>query len=473
MDDTSRNAAGVSGARFIPAAVRPMPAGASLADRIKALRDNPISILPESVYASGHHVAPLGSRSVHYLAGPDEIRAVMQDDFEAWRKSPLILRMLKPILGDAILTAHGESWRRQRMTLQPALYKKRIARFAPLMSAAGRGAIERLAAGPQPVEVHGVMNDTTFQIIEQALFTDTDGFDRAKVRAAIERLLKEIGRLRYADLLPLPEWAPRAMSGGGRRALKTFRAAALDQIRRRRAAAPAAGGAENAGNLLSLLLDVRDADTGAGLSDIDIRDTLMTFVAAGHETTAIALTWSLYCLAHDRQAQARVRAEADAVFAGVADPGAQESARLTFTRQVIEEALRLFPPAPALGRRAVRDTQICGTPVKKGDVALLAIYALHRNPAYWDTPERFDPDRWSPERRPVDRYRFLAFGGGPRACLGAQFAMLEASLILAQIVQALDIEPVDEPVEPVMQVTLRPRGGLRLRFSRRGGVHDS
>jgi cytochrome P450 len=452
---------------FAPAAVRSMADGAGALERMKALRDNPISVLPDAVYRTDHHIAPLGSRSVHFLAGPDAIRAVMQDDFQAWRKSPLIMRMLRPILGDAILTAHGESWRRQRMILQPALFKKRIARFAPLMTAAGRSAIARLSAGPQPVEVHAVMNDTTFTIIEQALFSDTEGFDRAAVRGAIERLLEEIGRLRYSDLLPFPEWAPRIMSPGGRAALKTFRTAALAQIRRRRSARGEGAQEDGAGDLLSLLMDVRDEETKAGLSDIDIRDTLMTFVAAGHETTAIALTWSLYCLAHDREAQARVRAEAERVFAGVEDPGAGESAQLVFTRQVVEEALRLFPPAPALGRRAVRDTHISETPVKKGDMALLAFYALHRNPGYWDHPDRFDPDRWSPERRPVDRYRFMAFGGGPRACVGAQFAMMEASLILAQIVAALDVDPVDELVEPVMQVTLRPRGGLRLVFTPR------
>ncbi|MGX6647029.1 cytochrome P450 [Maricaulaceae bacterium MS644] len=452
---------------FAPAAVRPMADGASALERMKALRDNPISVLPDAVYRSDHHIAPLGSRSVHYLAGPDAIRAVMQDDFQAWRKSPLIMRMLRPILGDAILTAHGESWRRQRMTLQPALFKKRIARFAPLMTAAGRGAVARLSAGPQPVEVHGVMNDSTFTIIEQALFSDTEGFDRAAVRGAIERLLEEIGRLRYSDLLPFPEWAPRNMSPGGRAALKTFRTAAMAQIRRRRSAQRDGVREDRAGDLLSLLMDVRDEETKAGLSDTDIRDTLMTFVAAGHETTAIALTWSLYCLAHDQEAQGRVRTEAEHVFSGVEDPGAAESAQLVFTRQVIEEALRLFPPAPALGRRAVRDTKIGETAVKKGDMALLAFYALHRNPAYWDHPDRFDPDRFSPERRPVDRYRFMAFGGGPRACVGSQFAMMEASLILAQIVAALDVDPVDEIVEPVMQVTLRPRGGLRLAFTPR------
>ncbi|MGJ3232278.1 MAG: cytochrome P450 [Oceanicaulis sp.] len=467
MDRSSPASARPVDTLFRPAAAARLPADAGFFERVRALRDNPVSMLPETIYATTYVGAKRGSGSLHIIAGPDEVRAVMQDDFTAWRKSPLIMRMLRPILGDAILTAHGESWRRQRMTLQPALLKKRIARFAPLMTAAGRTAIERLAGADQPVEVHDVMNDTTFQIIEQALFTDADGFDRARVRKAIERLLEEIGRLRYSDVPPFPEWAPRFMSAGGRGALKTFRQAALAQIARRRA-----DGGE-ADDLLSLLLGVRDEETGAELSDIEVRDTLMTFVAAGHETTAIALTWSLYCLAHDREAQARVRSEANAVFTPGADPGAAESARLVFTRQVIEETLRLFPPAPLLGRRAVRDSEICGRPVKAGDMALLAVYALHRNPALWEHPDRFDPDRWSPERRTSDRYRFLAFGGGPRACVGAQFAMLEASLILAQIIQALDVAPTDHPVEPVMQVTLRPKGGLHLRFTPAAPVHEA
>lgn len=460
MDTRDQRGAPGTGPVFTPPAVTPLPADAGLAARIRALRDNPISTLPEAVYAETLHTSRQAGGAVHYLAGPQACRAVLQDDADAWRKSPLILRMLRPILGEAVFTAHGEAWRRQRMSVQPAFMKKRIARFAPVINAAARGAVERLSA-PGAVEVHAVMNDTTLQIIEQVLFSDTNRDERALVRAAFERLLKEIGHQRAFDLLPFPEWAPRPMSLGGRKARAVFRNAAQARIRARRAAG------EGADDLLSLLLGLRDSQTGAALSDAEIRDTLLTFVAAGHETTALALTWALYCLAQDRGAQARVRAEADAVFTPGAEPDAAQSAELVFTRQVIEEALRLFPPAPVLGRRAVRDTHICGRLVKKGERALIAIYAQHRNPALWDRPALFDPDRWSAQRRPADPFAFLAFGAGPRVCVGAQFAMMEASLILAQIVQALEVSPTGERVEPVMQVTLRPRGGLRLRFQPR------
>jgi cytochrome P450 len=236
-----------------------------------------------------------------------------------------------------------------------------------------------------------------------------------------------------------------------------FRKAVDGQIARRRAAS-------DAGNdLLGLLLTVRDQETGEGLSDTDIRDSVMTFVAAGHETTGIALTWALYLLANQPHAQARLREEARAVL-GRGPATADHMGQLYFTRQVLEEAMRLFPPAPMVARRAVRATQICGRPVRKGDVALLAFYCLHRHRTLWDNPDGFDPDRWLRDRRPTDRYQFLAFGGGPRACIGMGFAMMEATIMLATLVRDLEFapDPSAPAVELAMQVTLRPAGGLHL-----------
>jgi len=447
-------------ALFTPAASPPLTEPVGLMTTARLMRENPMAILPEPLFRQTLLSGPYLGRSVHELAGPAEMKSVLQDHFNAWRKSPLIMRMLKPILGDAILTAHGESWRRQRMTLQPAFLKRRMDRFAPLMAGAAETVVETLGSADGAVEVHSVMNDTTFAVIERALFSDVEGFDRGEVRAAIEVLLEEIGRVRYSDLVPFPEWAPRLMSPGALKARSVFRRAADGQIRRRRAMD------DPGDDLLGLLLKVRDEETGQALSDVDIRDTLMTFVAAGHETTAIALTWALYLVANDPDCQAALRAEADAVF-GTETPGADEAGRLILHRQVIEEALRLFPPAPILGRRALADCEICGRPVKKGDVALLAFYALHRHETLWDHPEKFDPGRWSQDRRPRDRYMFMAFGGGPRACIGAQFAVMEAVIVLSTILSRLTVAPAHGAVKPVMQVTLRPEGGMPLIFAAR------
>lgn len=446
---------------FRPVACKPLTRPVSLIETGRMMRDNPMSILPEALFEQTMLTGPYIGKSVHEISGPAEMKSVLQDNFHAWRKSPLILRMLKPILGDAILTAHGESWRRQRMSLQPAFLRRRIEAFAPIMADIAEATVERLADAPQPVEVQGVLNDATFSVIEQVLFSQGAAFDRARVRAAIEVILEETGTMRMSDLIPAPEWMPRIMSPRAIHARHVFRKAAAAQIRARRAQS------DPGDDLLGLLLKMRDEKTGRALSDTDIRDTVMTFIAAGHETTAIALTWALYLVANDPQTQDRLAEEADTVLAG-RPATAEDAASLVFTRQVIEEAMRLYPPAPILGRRAVEATEICGHPVKKGDVVLLAFYALHRHKTLWEWPDHFDPDRFSPDRRPSDRYRFMAFGGGPRACIGANFAMMEAAIFLSSFVSRLRFEPVaGSDVYPVMQVTLRPRGGMPLNISRR------
>lgn len=441
---------------FAPARIEPLEAPVNLLKTGMMMRENPLSILPALLFERTILSGPYLGRSVHHLSGPAEMKSVLLDNFEDWRKSPLIQRMLRPVLGDAILTAHGESWRRQRMTLQPAFLKRRLDPFAPIMAEAASMAAARLQH-PQTPEIMGVMSDATFAVIERVLFSDVEGFDRGEVRLAIEVLLEEIGQMRLSDLAPVPEWLPRPMTARASRARKVFRKAVEGQIARRRAA-------DRPGeDLLGLLLTVRDEETGEGLSDTDIRDSVMTFVAAGHETTGIALTWALYLLAHHPEAQARLRAEAAAVL-GAGPATAEHVSRLYFTRQVLEEAMRLYPPAPMVARRAVRATDICGRAVRKGDVALLAFYCLHRHTALWENPDRFEPDRWLRDRRPTDRYQFLAFGGGPRACIGMGFAMMEATIMLAMLVRDLEFAPKAgaAPVELAMQVTLRPAGGLHL-----------
>lgn len=440
---------------FQPARITPLEKPTPLLKTGMMMRENPLSILPALLFERPILSGPYLGRKVHHVAGPAEMKAVLQDNFDAWRKSPLIQRMLRPVLGDAILTAHGESWRRQRMTLQPAFLKRRLDPFAPIMAEAAEMAVRQLSA-PQTPEIMSVMSDATFAVIERVLFSDVEGFDRGEVRAAIEVLLEEIGRMRVSDLAPVPEWMPRPMSLKARTARAVFRKAVEGQIARRRAAS------EPGTDLLGLLLTVRDEETGRGLSDTDIRDSVMTFVAAGHETTGIALTWALYLLAHQPQAQARLRAEAREVL-GEGAATAEHVARLYFTRQVLEETMRLYPPAPMVARRAVKDTVIGEREVKKGDVALLAFYCLHRHRTLWDNPDGFDPDRWLRDRRPTERYQYLPFGGGPRACIGMGFAMMEAAIMLATLVRDLEFTPAStRPVELAMQVTLRPKDGLRL-----------
>lgn len=440
---------------FCPVASPPLTEPVSLLTTARLMRDNPMAILPEPLFRETRLTGPYLGQEVHEVSGPAEMKSIMMDNFSAWRKSPLILRMLKPVLGDAILTAHDESWHRQRKLVQPSFLKRRLDAFIPIMEQAAEQACEALRSQPGPVTVLPVMNDLTFSVIERVIFTDIKGFDRAQVRDAIEVLLEDIGRVRYSDLVPFPEWMPRLLTPKARNARNVFRKAVQSQITLRRQQADAGS------DLLGLLIDARDEETGQALSDADIRDTVMTFIAAGHETTAIALTWALYLISHDTAVQSALRLEARGVLAGGALT-AHSVPRLKLARMVMEEAMRLYPPAPILGRRAIQDTDICGHPVRKGDVALLAFYALHRHETLWPHPDRFDPLRWMPERRPEDRYQFMAFGGGPRACVGAQLALTEAAIVLAKCVEAFEFAPCGPQPRPVMKVTLRPEDGLVL-----------
>jgi len=441
---------------FLPVASPPLMEPVSLLTTARMMRDNPMAILPEPLFRQTRLTGPYLGREVHEVSGPAEMKSILMDNFPAWRKSPLILRMLSPVLGDAILTAHDESWKRQRKLVQPSFMKRRLDPFIPIMVRAAEQACERLKASANTVTILPVMNDLTFAVIERVIFTDIEGFDRGLVREAIEVLLEDIGRVRYSDLIPFPEWVPRLLTLKARRARAVFRQAVQSQIdaRRRRS--------DPGRDLLGLLIATRDEDTGEALSDEDIRDTVMTFIAAGHETTAIALTWALYLIANDPAVQTALRAEAQQVLRQGEDVSPADVGNLKLAKMVVEEAMRLFPPAPILGRRAMADTDICGHPVRKGDVALLAFYALHRHETLWSNPGYFDPMRWMPDQRPQDRYQFMAFGGGPRACVGAQLAMTEAAIVLATLVRELSFSPTDLPPKPVMQVTLRPEDGLPL-----------
>ncbi|WP_019961253.1 cytochrome P450 [Woodsholea maritima] len=440
-----------------------MPVKIALSDRPLGLlevgqkiKENGLGFVPEASRRETRLSAPFLGRTVHHISGPDEMRSVLMEHWEDWKKSPVAQRILKPVLGDAILTAHGESWRRQRMSLQPAFIKRRIERFIPAINAIARATGETLLQGEPPVEVASPLYDATYEVIETLLYTHPEADDRASVRGAIETLLVEMGALRWSDMLPLPDWMPRHMGPKAKAALRVFQNSTAQHIAQRRKSGTFGE------DLLGLLLEAQDEETGQTLSDQDIRDTIMTFIAAGHETTAVTLTWTLYLLSQDLKTQDRVRAEVNAVL-GEGEITAENLAQLRFTRQVIEEAMRLFPPAPIFGRVADKPSEICGYRVKRGDICMIDIYPMHRHHKLWDNPDHFDPDRWSDERRPKDRLQYLPFGAGPRACIGSSLAMMEAVIMLATFVRMAKFTPVaGYEIEPKLTITLRPKGGLPL-----------
>ncbi|WP_421790932.1 cytochrome P450 [Hyphobacterium sp.] len=438
-------------AAFIP----PMPARQTqplgLWQTAKVLRRSPVEILPREAFQFTRISAPFLGRTVHTISGPEEMKSVLQDDPDAWRKSPLIQRMLRPVLGEAILTAHGDWWKTQRKAMQPGFIRQRIMSLVPDMSAAGEIAAESLSG---KMDVTPALNQAALSVIERALFTEANGFDRQRIRKAIELVFAETGQTRFTDLLPLPERTPRFLGFEAMRARKTLRDAVMAEILARRTSG------QTREDLLQLLMNAQ-AKTG-DLTDTDIRDNVLSLVIAGHETTAIAIGWALFILASRPDWQARVREEALNV-AGKRSFTAEDMPGLTFTRQIVDETLRLYPPAPIVGRQAIRETRIAERSVEKGDVCILAFYALHRHHRYWDNPDMFDPDRFSANNKPTDPWVFKPFGGGPRACVGSLFALTEATIILATLIRSRHFSlPEGYQPDPVMMVTLRPEGGLPL-----------
>ena len=426
----------------------------------RVLRHSPVEILPQEAFQFTRISAPFLGRTIHTLSGPEEMKAVLQDDPDAWRKSPLIQRMLRPILGDAILTAHGDWWKTQRKAMQPGFVRQRIMNLVPAMSDAAACAVQSIADQAEGEDITPALNRAALSVIERALFTEANDFDRGQIRTAIELVFSETGRTRFSDLLPLPEPTPRILGPRALKARKTLREAVTAEITARRQSG------RTREDLLQLMLDAQSEAGQAALSDTDIRDNVLSLVIAGHETTAIAIGWALYILACRPDWQDKVRTEAAGLSGGIFT--SDDVGKLVFTRQILDETLRLYPPAPLVGRQAIRDTQICERSVKKGDVAIIAFYALHRHHRYWDNADAFDPERFNRENRPSDPWVFKPFGGGPRACVGSVFALTEAVVILATLVRDLEFSvPEGFMPRPVMTVTLRPEEGLPLNVKRR------
>lgn len=294
----------------------------------------------------------------------------------------------------------------------------------------------------------------TFEVIADVTISGGEGFDRAAVHRAIEDYIGQTAKLSILDILGAPAWVPRPgrlMTGTAMRETKRVADQAIEARRR--------DGHQGVPDLLDLLLAGSDPASGRQMTTPELRDNLLTFIVAGHETTALTLAWALYLCAFDERVQAAAREEAMAVLAGRAATAA-DVAQLPLVRRIVDEALRLYPPAGFLSRTALARDELCGAEIHPGDTVMLPIYALHRHHQLWDNPDAFDPARFA---QPVDRFAYLPFGDGPRICIGASFALQEAVIILATLLSRFRFAPIPGKVpKPVMILTLRPEGGVWL-----------
>ncbi|MCP4821056.1 MAG: cytochrome P450, partial [Shimia sp.] len=312
------------------------------------------------------------------------------------------------------------------------------------------------AAGNRAVDFQEEMVRTTFDVISEVTFSGDGSFDADAVHTAIDLYIAEAGKISLLDMLGVPDWVPRPGRMFSGQAVGKMKAVADEAINARRMR-----GAGEVPDLLDLLMAGEDPETAKTMNTSELRDNLLTFIVAGHETTALTLAWSLYLCAYDPDIQEQARAEAQSVMAGDTTTG-EEATRMPLIRQIVDEALRLYPPAGIISRTAQAPDVLCARDIRPGDTVMVPIYALHRSHMLWDNPNAFDPRRFD-DRKSVDRYAYLPFGDGPRICIGASFAIQEAVIILATLLARFRFELVaGRDPEPVMILTLRPDTGIWL-----------
>ncbi|MEM9073605.1 MAG: cytochrome P450 [Myxococcota bacterium] len=390
---------------------------------------------------------------------PEAVRYVLVQNHANYVKSRNYVA-LKLVIGQGLVTSEGALWKRQRKLAQPVFTPKRLLSFLPPMGRCTSDLLEDWERHPsgREVDVHEEMMRLTFRIVGLTLTGQDLAADAKEFGTAVGELLEFANRYTENVLRP-PIWLPLPSHLRFRSQLQILDSVVQRLIRERRA-----NPSEN--DLLGMLLRATDQD--GGMSDQQLRDEMLTMILAGHETTAVALSWTWYLLSRHPLIARRLADEVDEVL-GDRVPTAADLDALEYTERVLKESMRLFPPVWAVERDALSDDVICGRPIRKGVTVGVAAWTLHRHRRYWDNPEGFDPDRWLPERsqgRP--RYVYLPFGAGPRVCIGSTFAMMEAKLILAMIVRRYRLELAPgHPVEMDPGITLRPKHGIRVRVVRR------
>ena len=441
----------------IPATARP-----NLLRLLAILKDNPLL-----AWTTAHFERPLVHESLPFMRAvvisePAAIQRVLLENVSNYHKDDLLLRILSPALSNGLLTVDGEQWRRQRRAVAPMFARKAITGYAPAMKEAADALVRRWMNNGDgaTLDIAQESTDATLEVLQRTIFSQGLGRSTDEFRAAMRLYFDSIGRLDPFDILGLPAILPRWTKRRARPAIAFFDDAVKSLILERKwllAEEP-----ENCPNdILTLLLEARDPETGEGLTTEELRANVVTLIAAGHETTANALTWSLYLLSRDRSWRERVAAEARHVLAG---PPELAPDRLVAARAVIDEALRLYPSIAAISRVTSEADELCGEQIRAGTLVIVPPYVVHRHRLLWDRPDEFDPSRFfGANRQHIHRYAYLPFGAGPRICLGAAFALQEATILLATITAHFVLELAnDREPEPLLRITLRPRGGLPM-----------
>lgn len=394
----------------------------------------------------------LGAWPTLLLRNSADIETVLVKDHMKFHKNSFFWRHVTAIFGKGLLTNEGASWQKQRRLAAPAFSGQRLAAYPEIMVGMTGETTARWKDG-ELRDMHAEMMGLALRVAAKTMFDAEVRSEVAEIHGSVDVLSDEIVA-RFARPFVIPDWFPLPGNFRYRRALKTIDDLIERIVRERRATG------DDKGDLLSMLIKARD-EAGKPMSDRQLRDEAVNLLLAGHETTALTLTWALMLLGQHPQIEAALVDEIDAVLAG-RPPTRDDLSKLKFAEKVVMEVLRLYPPVWSVGREAVEDTEIGGRSVPKGTTIVICSYAVHRDPRFFPDPEKFDPERWAEGyQKRLPRFAYLPFGGGPRICIGMRFAMMETILVLVTLLQRFRYEVhAKERIAPFASITIRPKGGL-------------
>ena len=434
-----------------------------------AVRRDPIGVFRDAAERFGDVAyLKIASRHGYLITNPRDVRHVLQDNARNYHKSPLYEK-LRISIGNGLLTSEDEFWLRQRRIAQPAFHRARIAALGGVMAQAAREGArhwDAIAAGQRPVDVAEEMMHLTRTVVVRALLGADLGPFATQVDDAWAVMNEHIGESFWS--FGLTDGLPTPRQRRFHRARAVLQGAVDYLIAQRRRHA------SESTDLLSMLMSARDEDTGEAMTDHQLRVEVTTFLLAGQETTSLVLTWTWYLLSQHPEVRLRLEEELDRAL-GDRPPEFEDLANLPYTRMVIDESMRLYPPAWGFSRQALADDELGGFRLPRGWLAFVIPYVLHRHPAYWEDPDRFDPERFSAARTAArPKFVYIPFGAGPRQCIGNHFALVEAHLVVATLAQRFRLHLVPgHRVEPWPLITLRPRFGMPMVIERRVGAMSS
>ena len=392
-----------------------------------------------------------------FLNHPDDIEDVLVNKARSFEKGRVMNANMR-LFGDGLLTSEGDFWLRQRRLVQPAFHRARIAAYGATMVEYAERAMREWKSG-ETRDIHQDMMQITLQIVGKTLFNADLARDAKEVGETLETLLKLAADFGKTILIPL--WVPTPRNLRARLGIRRIEKIIYRIIAQKRAEA------RDTGDLLSMLLAVQDED-GSRMTDKQLRDETITLFLAGHETTANALAWTIWLLAQNPEAESKFHAELESVLARRA-PTVEDIPKLVYTGHVLTESMRLYPPAWGMARLVVEPVEVAGYKLEPGNGVACAQWVVHRDPRWFDVPEKFLPERWEGDlAKRIPRFAYFPFGGGPRQCIGNSFALMEATLILATVAQRFRFNLVKEhPVKPLASITLRPAHGIRATLEAR------